>query len=357
MNAKKSNSIFKKIFKIIVTAIGLIVVFVVLFFVYISITEYKPSDRMELECYGSEEVFEGNGFELVTLNMGYAGLDEKTDFFMDGGTGVNPESKSKVEENLQGIEGILGQFSPDFYFIQEVDKDSSRTYHIDQTEYLKKEYKSRVYARNFVCKWIPYPIPMIGAVDSGIMTLSKYKVSSAERISLPNSFTWPKSMLMFKRCMSVSRVPIKDSHKEIVLVNFHLEAYNGEASREEQTNIIVDFLKSEYEKGNYVIAGGDFNQNFPGMENAFGYVEGEELWRAGRLTDDMIPEGWSYAYDVSTPTCRSLDKAYNGPNGHQMYSLDGFIVSPNLKVEQVTAVDCGFKYTDHNPVYIKVSFD
>ena len=355
MDTNKPENVFKKILKIIGIIIGLIVAFVVLFFLFISITEFKPDDRIDLECKGSEEEFEGTGFGVLTLNMGYAGLGEEMDFFMDGGKGVNPESKEKVEENLNGIESMLDLFDPDFYFLQEIDKNSSRSYRIDETEYLKKEYPTRVYAQNFVCKWVPYPLPMIGKVDSGVMTLSKYKVSEALRISLPNNTSWPTSMFMLKRCMCVTRVPVKNSDKEIVLVNFHLEAYDDDETKEAQTKVVVDFLKSEYEKGNYVLAGGDFNQTFPGMEEAFPYIEGDELWRPGKLTNSMIPEGWTYAFDPSTPTCRSLDKAFEGLDGHQLYALDGFILSPNLKVEFITAVNCNFRYTDHNPVYIRVN--
>lgn len=355
MYAKKNFNV-KKLLKILGIVIGSVLGLVILFFFFIMITEFKPEDRTAVDVEGDDAEFDKDYFDIVTLNTGYAGLNEDMDFFMDGGEGVNPKSKEQVQENIDGINNILDLFEPDFYFLQEVDKDSSRSYHIDETAAFKSSYNTRTYAQNYVCSWVPYPMPMIGAVDSGIMTLSKHKISSAERISLPNNISWPKSMFMLKRCMLVTRVPIKGSEKELVLVNFHLEAYDTDETKEQQNNIVMNLIKSEYEKGNYVVAGGDFNMNFPGMTKQLPYIEGDQIWRPGKLTLDMLPEGFSFAYDTSVPTCRALNKPFEGLTENQLYALDGFVYSPNLEVELVLAINCNFKFTDHNPVYMRIRF-
>ena len=54
------------------------------------------------------------------------------------------------------------------------------------------------------------------------------------------------------------------SDREPVLVNLHLEAYDDGEGKIAQTNQLRDYIEDEYAKGNYVIAGGDFNQVFPG---------------------------------------------------------------------------------------------
>ena len=345
----------QKVFRIVGIVLAVILVFVIAFFVFISVTEYKPEERTKVEFASSGTEFEGNMLDIVTLNAGYAGLGNDMDFFMDGGKGVNPESKEKVEENLKGINDMIDMFDPDICFIQEIDKDSSRSYHIDQTAQIQSEYAVRAYAQNFVCKWIPYPLPMIGSVDSGIMTLSKYKMADAERVSLPGSFDWPKSLFLFKRCLLVNRIPIKGSDKQIVLVNFHLEAYSENSSKEAQTKVLMNLLDEEYKKGNYVIAGGDFNQTLPGMSKKLQKIEGDEIWRPGKLKNSMLPsDEWQFAYDSAIPTCRSLDKPFEGLDGHQLYSLDGFVLSPNVKVDFLCAANCNFHYTDHNPVYLRV---
>lgn len=353
---RNTKDLIKKILKIAGIAIGAVLLLVIAFFFFAAATEYKPAAREDVDFTSSLDVMEKESFDIMTLNIGYAGLGEEMDFFMDGGEGVNPESEDRVRANLEGIKRALYLASPDFYFLQEIDKDSSRSYHIDETEYLLKEYASRAYAQNYVCKWVPYPIAhMIGSVDSGIMTLSTHKMDSAERISLPNNQSWPKSMFMLKRCMLVNRIPLKDSDKQLVMVNFHLEAYDDDKTKTEQTKVVVDFLKQEYAKGNYVVAGGDFNQSFPGAEEKFPEIPGD-MWRPGKIDPDMFPEGWEVCYNLDAPSCRSIDKPFTGLDGHQLFCLDGFILSPNLKCDLIATINCNFMNTDHNPVYMRVSF-
>ena len=49
------------------------------------------------------------------------------------------------------------------------------------------------------------------------------------------------------------------------------------------------------------------------------------------LEAESLPEGWSYVFDDSSPTCRLLDAPYDAETS-QHYVLDGFIVSPNMEV-------------------------
>ena len=66
------------------------------------------------------------------------------------------------------------------------------------------------------------------------------------------------------------------------------------------------------------------------------------------------PEGWSFAFDASTPTCRLNNAAYDAGTS-QHYVLDGFIVSPNVNVERVETLDIGFDYSDHAPVVLDIT--
>ena len=74
---------------------------------------------------------------------------------------------------------------------------------------------------------VPYPLPPIGRVTSGIMTFSSFEVSDAERIQLPCPFSYPIRLCNLKRCLIVSRIPIAGSEHELVIVNLHLEAYDS----------------------------------------------------------------------------------------------------------------------------------
>ena len=48
--------------------------------------------------------------------------------------------------------------------------------------------------------------------------------------------------------MLETRIPIKGSDKELVLINFHLEAYDSGEGKIAQRKVLVKKLKEEYEK-------------------------------------------------------------------------------------------------------------
>ena len=50
------------------------------------------------------------------------------------------------------------------------------------------------------------------------------------------------------------------------------------------------------------------------------------------------------------PSCRNADGPYN--DKQFVLTVDGFIVSDNVTVSGSDVYDLGFKYSDHNPVYM-----
>lgn len=336
------------------TLLGIIAVAVIGFILCI-VTEYRPADIEKLEISSSDVILDKSDISIVSWNTGYAGLDAGTDFFMDGGKAVHPKSKALVRENMDEIENTLDAFNADFYILQEVDYSSTRTRHINQTEYYLPGLESRTYARNFKTLWIPYPLPMLGHMDSGICTLSNYAIESSERIKLPSPFSWPMSLFNLKRCMNVSYIPIEGSDSKLVLINFHLEAYDSGEGKIAQTKMLLDYLSKEYEKGNYIIAGGDFNQRFPGGVEAYPQSSDPNIWAPGSLDELTLGDGWQYACDFSVPSCRSLDKSYTDAANHQFYPIDGFIISPNVELISIKTHQKDFQHSDHNPVELHVT--
>ena len=57
--------------------------------------------------------------------------------------------------------------------------------------------------------------------------------------------------------------------KELVMINTHNEAFDAGEIRTAQMSFLKDFVQSEYNKGNYVIAAGDWNQSPPGFTPSF----------------------------------------------------------------------------------------
>jgi endonuclease/exonuclease/phosphatase family metal-dependent hydrolase len=269
---------------------------------------------------------------------------------------VRPSSEL-ITKNLAGLQGFLGGVKADFTLLQEVDSNSKRSRSVDEVAGLRAKLgQSSAYAMNFSANYVPYPWPPIGKVHSGLVTFSQYKMAEATRISLPCPFSWPMSMVNLKRCLLVSRIPLEGSDKELVLVNLHLEAYDDGEGKLAQSKQLREFVEQEYAKGNYVIAGGDWNQLFPDTEKLYPNKY-PELWVPGYLDEAELSAGWQYVWDDSVPTCRLLNQPYDKTDTEntQYYVIDGFLVSPNLKVESVETMDEGFAFSDHNPVLLSVS--
>lgn len=120
--------------------------------------------------------------------------------------------------------------------------------------------------------------------------------------------------------------------------------------------MLRELLLKEYEKGNYVIAAGDFNQIFSNVDSdAYPVYDG--MWQPGVIDVSGFPEDWQFFMDKAVPSCRSLDKPYAGadPDTFQYYIIDGYILSPNVTAEGIGTEDLQFRSSDHNPVVLEVS--
>ena len=350
----------KKVFKIVLIVLGAVLLLAAGLILWLSVCEFKPADVTDVKVENNSQVGEFSPFldqelTVISWNIGYAGLGKDSDFFMDGGENVSSADQDTVTASLLGIYKQLytGDNQAGIYMLQEVDKNSARTYSMDESDCLGI-YNS-TYALNYSCPFVPYPLPPIGRVNSGLLTTTMYDIDSSERISLPCPFDWPVSTANLKRCLLVSYLPIEGSSSKLVIVNLHLEAYDDGEGKIAQTKQLREFIQAEYEKGNYVIAGGDFNQVFPGGIEKYPN-EHPELWEPGIITEDIMPEGWSLAYDLETPSCRLLNQPYDPEDieNTQYYVIDGFIISPNVELISVETLDAGFEFADHNPVQLKV---
>ncbi|MCR5594244.1 MAG: endonuclease [Lachnospiraceae bacterium] len=344
----------KKVLKVIGIVLGIIILIPVAFLAYLRIVMYDPESTEELEFSSSTRTISaGTDLSVLSFNIGYAGYNKDEDFFMDGGKGVLPESKDAVLENLAGISSIITQEDCDIVFAQEVDIDSHRSYNINEAAYLKSSIgEDYSFACNYNVVFIPYPIPPIGKVNSGLATYTDLNVTEAVRYALPDTAPWYMSMGYLKRCLLVERIPVEGTDHELVIVNQHLEAYTDEVNRDMQMEVLCGLIEEEYEKGNYVLVGGDFNQAF--AENNNPPLRSETGWLPGSISAEELPEGFSLAVSDNAPSCRSLEEPFTDNDTSQVYIIDGFIVSDNIEVESVEIHDHGFEYSDHNPVRLQI---
>lgn len=349
----------KKIFHIIGIIILVLIISAALFLGVLTLAEYNPDpvSNVSVCCRNDVDIptLSGDSFSVMTWNLGYGALGAGCDFTLDGGSGHNASNQDVINNVCNFENTVEAMDDVDFFMFQEIDRNSDRSFDIDQIDRLSRNSYS--FANNYKCIFVPFPFPPLGTVDSGLMTTTDLKIDKAKRISLPCTFKWPVRIANLKRCMLVSYIPLEGSDKKLVLINVHLEAYDKGEAKAAQTEMLLNYIEEEYMAGNYVIVGGDFNSCFPGSENNYPLKITKDFVPS-KLDDSMIPSGFKYGCDITVPSCRLLNQPYNPADveNTQYYVLDGYIVSPNLLIESVKTLDYGFESSDHNPVVIKVKF-
>ena len=347
----------KKIIKLLIAILLLLILFLVSLIIWLTISDFRPDSIEKAEIHNTSDKISSSTLSILNWNIGYGGLGEQMDFFMDGGTRVRaPEEEYTVYRN--GIMEFLNSSHSQIYFIQEIDRKSTRSYKEDQflsVSQLFKDYDSS-FAPNYKVKFIPAPTiigTQYGSVHSGLAIFSQFKIEESTRLSLPGNYSWPKRVFFLDRAMLVSKIK-KDDGKTIVLINTHNSAYDkGGFLKKDQLDFLKKYAEEEYNQGHYVIIGGDWNNFMPG-------TNGETFSSEEKAPDYYQPlpvswkmENWTWGSDDRTPTNRSLEAPFEP--GYTFTSvIDGYLLSPNINVIDVETFNLGFKYSDHNPTKINV---
>lgn len=352
-----------KAFKAVAVVLAAVILVVGGYVAYVFLSFHRLGD-MELEVSkNTDAVLEAQkDFKIVSYNIGFGAYEADYGFFMDGGDQSWAWSKERLDTNLKNIASFLKNEKADFYFVQEVDIDSTRSYHVDERDYLTAELGGMDYtfAQNYDSPFLFYPfIKPHGSSKSGLMVFSSYPIAYAQRVELPIEDSVMK-LLDLDRCYSKNRIPITRG-KELVMYNFHLSAYTSDGTiANEQLELVLDDIQKEYESGNYCVAGGDFNKDILGDSSVyFGKADKEYTWA------QPIPEDILGKYDVKlvapldenkpVPSCRNADSAYH--EGQFVLTIDGFLVTPNVKVNGSEVIDTRFAYSDHNPVSMNFTLE
>ncbi|WP_143473387.1 endonuclease/exonuclease/phosphatase family protein [Flavilitoribacter nigricans] len=335
--------------------------------IYGSLNDYQPEKRLALIPFQNNDcpTVPISDLSFSIWNLGFGGLGRESDFFYDDGRfffsgGKNTRTpRSLVDKNVEGILKVIDSLDSDFYLLQEVDLSSRRSHYINQTQAVGSvlEDYSGVYAENFLVPYVPIPVfepwHAYGKAHSGLASFSRNQPHENTRIQLPGNFSWPTRVFSLDRCLNWQRYPTENG-RELIVVNVHNSAYDADgALKEQQLELLRQLLLEEYEKGNYVIAGGDWNM-CPPYFRFDGYMPG----RAQGYTQINIPElffpgDWLWIYDATYPTNRKTKTPYK-PGDTFVTLIDFFLVSPNVSVKEVNTIHLDFEYSDHQPVKMVV---
>lgn len=358
----------KRIFKLIACIILSIGLVLGAYVIYCSVTYYRIEDNQVIETVNNtDEILQINKeYTIMTYNVGFGAYSQEYSFFMDSGemldgtvkTGIYGKAMSKedAQKNTEGSAKAMKEQLADFYFIQEVDTDSDRSYHINMYETYRNEMVGYggAYAVNFHSAFLALPLTdMHGKSNSGIATLSRYHIDSNVRKQYTVDTAFFEKFFDLDRCFMISRVPVEGG-KELVLINSHMSAYDeGGKIREKQLAELNEVMKEEVLKGNYVIVGGDFNHDLVDSAGRFPTEQKYPGW-ISKLSDEDLIDGMHIvkaenAYEVAT--CRAAEIPYEKGINYEVV-VDGFIISDNIEATAYN-IDTEYMYSDHNPVLMK----
>lgn len=136
----------KPIRKIIIICFSIILAVALIcgaYIAYVFLSFHRIPDNQRIEITeaenqsGQTKVAIGKEYKAISYNIGFSAYLPDFSFFMDGGTESWAKSKESVEETTDKIASLLKKENADFYSLQEVDSDSTRTYHVDETQIIK----------------------------------------------------------------------------------------------------------------------------------------------------------------------------------------------------------------------------
>ncbi|NUQ26205.1 MAG: endonuclease/exonuclease/phosphatase family protein [Saprospiraceae bacterium] len=359
--------ILKRTLKVLGLVLSLFSAYIGVILVHGTLVDYQapPQETLQAAQTAAAGKVPDSVISLAIWNLGYTGLGAEADFFFDNGRHLSSgphmvrPPRELTDKFEAGIEQWMMSTQADFFLLQEVDLASRRSYYINQFERLQAQKPgfSAYFAVNYLNPRVPLPLlepwNPYGAVHSGLATYSRFQPSEATRYQLPGSFGWPMSNFQLDRCLAVFRYPVKGG-KDLVVINVHNSAHDRDGRlKKQEMAYLKDLLLKEYEKGNYVIAGGDWNQ-CPPFFRFDGFMPGRtQGYVQLNIPDDFLPTDWRWVYDPTVPTNRKARKPYK-PGETFVTIIDFFLISPNVKVKSVKCMDLQFQFSDHQPVWMEV---
>ncbi len=289
----------------------------------------------------------GAEITVTTWNIGFAALGAGADFFVDGSKNMRALPKSQIQTAAMFIADRLADFHSDVVLLQENAVAGFLTRGVNVNGAIKSRLTN--YAH---CFWpdlktlfAPKPFNIL----HGMSNYTRGETSECSTLSLPQDPLYYYGFLKKYYGAIVQRFPIEGQAGAWVVINIHLSAFDKGANvRQRQLTNLLEYAEQEYLVGNYVVIGGDWNMRLSATKFPHSTPK-SDLFEIFDFPQDKLPKGWMLGVDEHTASLRSLSKPYI--KGETFTTIvDGFVVSPNVRVEAVITDNLAFEHTDHHPV-------
>ena len=161
------NETAKRILKTAGIILLAVILILVIYLLYLVISYHRIEDNLALQVETSDEggqqetknLTTGEQYSALTYNIGFGAYTPDFSFFMDGGKSSWAKSKDSVLDTVQGAGDLAASLNPDFAMIEEIDLDSTRSYHVNEYDILRNCFPNDyyVFAQNYDSAFLFYP--------------------------------------------------------------------------------------------------------------------------------------------------------------------------------------------------------
>lgn len=291
----------------------------------------------------------GDSLSVLTWNLGYAGLGAESDFIADGGTHYFPPSAKIVRKNVDGVVGALKTIDADVYVFPEAAKPSPVNYWNDLLGALTKALPQtqHLFSADLLTRYLPWPLRF----EHGLALFSRKQIGAVNVEPLPLEKGKIGGLIQRQYSLRVVRVRAQGK-SDWVIMGVHLAAFDKNAEiRRKQLAEVMRYATVLHAQGSPVIVAGDFNLVL--AQTCFKTTTAPKyLGWIHNFPMDALPVGWRIGADPRVASVRTNERPYKAGENYTTV-IDGFIVSPDVEIESVTARDLGFAFSDHQPVLLK----
>ena len=241
---------------------------------WVKISTYQPDviEQAALSCSANApELPTKTEFSVVSYNTQFF-AGKRYVFYFDLPDNAGPHLHPRMADvnlTLDAIASELTHLDSDFVLLQEVHDGASATGGVNQTDELLKRLPQGLYpcvaeAFYWQADFIPHP-KILGSVGMKLVTLSKYKLDTAQRHQLPQPpMDWLSQQFYLKRALLETRVA---GDAKLTLINTHFDAFaQGSDTMARQVQQTVTRLQQLDNDDQHWILGGDLNLLMPGMK-------------------------------------------------------------------------------------------
>ena len=351
----------KKLIKIFITVILFLTTLVGLFFLSVFTTQQKPEKIEDVNIrYTKKPPYllpAKPSYTAVTWSIGFATKGAGVDFYFDGGETSCPPLDS-VTQWISGIKNHLTTMdSVDFVLLQEIDRASKRSHKIDQRRVIDTlfPHHARCFTNNHNVSFVPVPLRQpYGEISAGMETISTTYPLESMRYALEKRGSFFKKPFKENLCCISNHYRLRNG-KSLIVINVYNAPLTKAAERQKLTQSIVSLMVTEYQKGNYVIAGGNWGITPLAASDATFSIPDTTFFNRNHFPSDFLPDEWEICFDPNYPTVRSMSAPYQ-PDSTPVAITDFFIVSPNIRVIETKTIPLDFEYSPHNPVRMRFMF-